>query len=296
MAGRKIIILITILMISTALSGCISEEEELPEKVEFYVETSDHGNRLVHEFVPKTNKTSNYTISYNISKNQGTLKPNQEQEYTEINKENPISITINDLSLTEYGVQAKITDEYGRTVYEGEIVISRSNVNNYSFEEGMQGWEVKGTDLDNPPVEWSIERSDRIATKGNTSIRYYLENVNDAGKIWIEKPYIVEPNKNYKVNIEYDFASMDWGDVNLWKIITGIVPRRTENKGYLVFQEDTGIGEKTNEFKWNKKSYEFSVNSGENGKIYAMIGVWGTWETTRIYYVDNVKIEYSELN
>ncbi len=296
MAGRKIIILITILLISTTFSGCISEEEELPEKVEFYVETSDHGNRLVHEFVPKTNKTSNYTISYNISKNQETLKSNQEQEYTEINKENPISITINDLSLTEYGVQSKIIDEYGRTVYKGEIVISRSNLNNYSFEEGMQGWKVKGTDLDNPPVEWSIERSNRIATKGNTSIKYYLENVNDAGKIWIEKPYIVEPNKNYKVNIEYDFASMDWGDVNLWRIITGIVPKSTENKENLVFQGDTGIGEKTNEFKWNKKSYEFTVNSGENGKIYAMIGVWGTWETTRIYYVDNVKIEYSELN
>jgi hypothetical protein len=62
----------------------------------------------------------------------------------------------------------------------------------FSFEHDMEGWAVKGTDLDNPPVEWFIQRTQEIVRNGNTALKYYLSNLNDAGKIWIERSFDVK--------------------------------------------------------------------------------------------------------
>jgi len=159
----------------------------------------------------------------------------------------------------------------------------------FSFERDMEDWIANGTDLDNPPVEWSIERSQDIASNGETAVRLYLNNMNDAGKIWIEQPFDVEPDRAYQAHLEYDLASADWGDVNLWTIITGVLPKSPELG--LVYQGHTGNNaEPEDGFVWLQKSYNFSVNSGPEGKLYVMIGVWGTWETARTYYLDNVNI------
>jgi len=44
--------------------------------------------------------------------------------------------------------------------------IPTSGAHTFSFERDMEEWVANGTDLDNPPVEWSIERSDDIASDG----------------------------------------------------------------------------------------------------------------------------------
>ena len=167
----------------------------------------------------------------------------------------------------------------------------KSGTFQFSFEHDMQGWTVGGTDLDNPPVEWSIERSQDIASDGNTALRFYLNNVNDAGKIWIEKPFDVDPSRFYGAQVEYDLASADWGDMNLWTIITGVISKPPKEKGGLVYQGATGNSAREEEgFVWLHKSYGFNVRSNEEGKLYAVIGFWGTWETARTYYVDNINV------
>ena len=174
----------------------------------------------------------------------------------------------------------------------GESGIPSSGTLTFSFEQDMEGWTVNGTDLDNPPVEWSIERCEDIASDGKSAVRLYLNNMNDAGKIWIERPFDGEPNCTYQVHVEYDFASADWGDMNLWTIITGVVPESAKME--LVFQGDTGNNtEPKDGFVWLRKSYDFNVKSGPDGKLYAIIGVWGTWETARTYYLDNINISFT---
>ena len=170
--------------------------------------------------------------------------------------------------------------------------IPSSGTLTFSFEEDMEGWVANGTDLDNPPVEWSIERSTDIASNGKTAVGLYLNNMNDAGKIWIERPFDGEPNRNYQVHVEYGFSSADWGDMNLWTIITGVVPESAKTE--LVFQGNTGNNAKPEDgFVWLRKSYDFDVKSGPDGKLYVMIGIWGTWETARTYYLDNVSISFT---
>ncbi len=169
--------------------------------------------------------------------------------------------------------------------------------NQFSFESGMENWRKNGTDLDNPPVDWSIERSQELATDGENSLKFYLSNVNDAGKIWIEKAFDADPNSYYRVNVSYDFASAIYGDFNLWRIITGVSPNSPSDAKDLMFQGDAGNGADNNVgFKWLKKSYEFVAKSSQDNELYVYIGVWGTWETDRTYYVDNVEVEFEKLD
>ncbi len=165
----------------------------------------------------------------------------------------------------------------------------------FSFENDMEGWTARGTDLDNPPIEWFVQRSQEIAKDGNTAAKFYLSNLNDAGKIWIERQFRVKPELLYQVNVRYAFASADWGDINLWTIITGVMQKAPESRDDLIYQGDTGNSSEVDVgYKWLEKSYDFTVQSSSGGEIYIIIGIWGTWETAREYYVDSVRITFTE--
>ena len=72
----------------------------------------------------------------------------------------------------------------------------------YSFENDIEGWSINGADLSlNEPTadEWAITRSQDMATDGLSAVKFDLTNNNDQGKIWIEKPFLVEPNRLYEV-------------------------------------------------------------------------------------------------
>ena len=160
-----------------------------------------------------------------------------------------------------------------------------------SFESGMDEWVDGGTDLSDPTDEWSIEPSEDMATEGRTSLKVYLNNLNDAGKIWVQRSFEVDSNSYYQVHVEYDFASADYGDLNLWTIITGALLGPPSKADELVYQRDTGNGaDKDEGYKWLHKTYTFDMRTGPEKEIYVVIGVWGTWETARTYYLDNVKI------
>lgn len=160
-----------------------------------------------------------------------------------------------------------------------------------TFEVDLDGWQARGTDLSEPPIPWSIERSEEMAKCGVASAKFSLENINDAGKIWLEQTLTVEPNTHYRVWIRYDFATADFGFVNLWRIITGVSVTQPQKADDLNFEGDTGNGADSDVgYQWLRKRFAYDVESDENGVLYVTIGVWGTWESPRTYYVDNVRV------
>jgi hypothetical protein len=164
---------------------------------------------------------------------------------------------------------------------------------NFSFEQGMEGWTTNGTDLDNPPDQWSIEPSQDMASKGKTSLKFSMENVNDAGKIWITRSFNVEQETHYQVEVTYRFASADYGDLNLWNIITGVALEPPRTAGELVYQGDTGNGADPDDgWVWQHKTYNFNIRTGPEKELYVTIGIWGTWETHRTYYFDDVEVTF----
>lgn len=166
----------------------------------------------------------------------------------------------------------------------------------YSFENDMENWINDGTDLGNPTINWTIERSQEHSYEGNYSVKLYLENYNDAGKIWIEKEFNYSPNTEYEVTVSYLFATRDFGEVNLFRIITGVATESPETSDDLTYQDDTGHHQDEDiEFIWLEKNYTFSILTSDTGKIFVSIGVWGTWETPRTYYIDSVNITFSKV-
>jgi hypothetical protein len=168
----------------------------------------------------------------------------------------------------------------------------------FSFEEGMQGWEARATDLElaNSTIDWSITRSQERVSDGSSSLRFYLENWNDMGKIWIERGFVVKSNALYVVNVSYAFASADWGDANFFTIITGVLQEPPRSRYDLVYQGGTGNGARLDVgYLWLEKNYGFSAESDAAGKLYVFVGVWGVWETPRTYYLDSLRVVFTEL-
>jgi hypothetical protein len=165
----------------------------------------------------------------------------------------------------------------------------------FSFENGLEGWAPKATDTDHPSVTWSIQSSPDRASDGTRSAKFELGNLNDAGKIWLEHPFTVQPNQSYRVRVQFSFGTGDWGDLNHWTIIAGVRNSPAVIRDDLTFQGTTANGEASDTgYKWLEKSYEFNVTSGADATLYVDIGVWGTWETYRAYYIDNVRINITE--
>jgi hypothetical protein len=178
-------------------------------------------------------------------------------------------------------------------IFAGCNVANMPQSMNYSFERGLEGWTTNGTDLDNPPDQWSIEPSRDMASKGETSLKFYLDNVNDAGKIWITRSFDVEPETHYQVEVTYKFASADYGGLNLWKVITGVALEPPRTAGELVYQGDTGNGAGPDDgWVWQRQTYNFDIRTGPEKELYVTIGVWGTWEAARTYYLDDLDVTF----
>jgi len=182
----------------------------------------------------------------------------------------------------------------------------------YSFEQDMEGWAAGGTDLywgncsagasairpsvvaqGNCSVAWSVERTTELAREGAFSVRLSLENLNDAGKIWIERPFNVTPERTYRVHVSFAFASADFGSVNHWRIIAGALSERPTSADDLTsaYREDTGNGlDSPSGHVWLEKGYDSTVRSDSGGRLWVLVGVWGTWEGPRTYYVDVVRV------
>lgn len=181
---------------------------------------------------------------------------------------------------------------------ETKVTESFETILRSSFENDLEEWTPQGIDLDlgTGTIEWSITRSQDRATDGTRSAKFFLNNLNDAGKIWLERTVSLVPGKIYNVKISYDFATRDFGSINLFRIIAGVhaIPPRTRQELQSSYRGDTGNGGFSDVgFVWLPKQYEFTYDSGSSGSAMIVIGIWGTWETPRTYYVDNVRVSFT---
>jgi hypothetical protein len=165
----------------------------------------------------------------------------------------------------------------------------------YSFEAGdMEGWAVDATDtfVGADEIDWSVTPSTTRATTGSTSLYFIVDNLTDAAKVWVERPFDVAPNTAHTVTVEFDLASQDWGDFNLWTVIAGVTNEDPETTSQLEdsFDGDTKAWDEDTGFRWLPISRTVTLTSGSDGKLWVVAGVWGTWETERDYYLDNLRV------
>jgi hypothetical protein len=164
-----------------------------------------------------------------------------------------------------------------------------------SFETDFDGWSIRATDVwGDPPEAWSITRSQEMARDGNTSLKFFLANSNDAEKIWIEKPFEVEPNQIYRVTVEYALASVSpvSGAGTAFRIITGAMKNSPNTREELrpAYKDAATNGTEESGYKWLDKQYEFTVRSDERATLFVVIGIWGDWEVRRTFYFDSTRV------
>ncbi len=167
----------------------------------------------------------------------------------------------------------------------------------YSFESGLEEWFGNGVDLTDPIVAWSVEPSSEQASSGASSVRLYVENINGMAKVWIERAVNVVASVAYDVDISFDFGTADFGEANLWRILSGAHTNSPGTAASLTVQDATGNGSASDVgVQWLHKSYNVRASSDAGGRMQIVIGVWGTWETPRTYYIDNVRVLFTRAS
>jgi hypothetical protein len=179
----------------------------------------------------------------------------------------------------------------------GGIVILPEFDLSYSFESNLEGWFGNGVDLTAPIVTWSVEASSEQASDGANSARLFVDNRNAMSKIWLERTVDVSPNLAYDVDISFDFGTSDFGQANLWRILSGAHTNSPTTGAELTVQDATGNGSGSSVgVQWLPKSYRVRASSDAGGHMRIVIGVWGTWETPRTYYVDDVRLRFTRAD
>jgi hypothetical protein len=171
----------------------------------------------------------------------------------------------------------------------------------FSFEDSLADWTPRAYDIEvgGEEVDWSIATSTDRATDGGKSARFYVDNRTDAAKIFLERGFELAPG-SYDVSLAFDFATQDYGDVNLWSLIAGVGTIPVASPEDLNFWSDTGNGTASdNSYHWLSKAPTgtdlgtVSVTVAAGQKAYVHLGVWGTWESPKTYYIDKLVVSFT---
>ena len=182
-------------------------------------------------------------------------------------------------------------DQVGDIIFVPEFDLS------YSFEGGLDGWFGTGVDLADPIVTWSVEASSEQASSGASAARLSVDNINGMAKVWMQRAATVEPSVAYDVDITFDFGTSDFGEINLWRILAGAHTGSPGTAAALTVRDATGNGSASNVgVQWLQKSYRMRAVSDPGGRIQIVLGVWGTFETARTYYIDNVRLLFTRAS
>ena len=169
----------------------------------------------------------------------------------------------------------------------------------FTFDANMEGWAAKATDIvvGEEEIAWSVERSDEQKDQGTHSLEFYQDNLTDAAKVWIEKAYTLEPDTEYEVRIDYRLGTKDFGNANLFKNVAGARASAPQTGADIqaIARDETGNGATSDVgYRWLSKSYTSTVETDAAGKLYVVVGIWGTWETERSHYVDDLRVRIVE--
>ena len=151
----------------------------------------------------------------------------------------------------------------------------------------MDGWSANATELG--PADWSISRNADFWVDGATSLRIDLDNLNGKGAVWIEKGFAVEPRSKYLVTLNYAFSPRNFTD---FRTIVSVFrsPTLTADDLSSAYQGDPFLAP-----LWWPQRYEFTIKSKKTSAIYVFIGVKGTKETRREYFIDSVCVTLTKL-
>jgi len=161
----------------------------------------------------------------------------------------------------------------------------------YSFENGFEGWTIKGSHI-NPDLPQPITISQTRAADGLTSLQFDVNRDAFGQFLWVEKVFSVEPSQVYDINIDYALGTRDCCS-NPFALLTGALRNTpvTLQDMNPAYQGIVDNGENTfSDYKWVDKQYAITTRSDEQGEFHLLIGFFGNFEARRIEYIDRLHV------
>jgi hypothetical protein len=159
----------------------------------------------------------------------------------------------------------------------------------FSFEGSLQNWEPHGLDLQAGGAEenWSITTNPAVAYDGPSSVRFFLDNVNGRGKIWLEKTFTLSPRGRYTAHIDFAVrAAKDAAPAD--PLIAGILPAPPRTDDAL--QPALGLPGISGT-SWATRVYDLQL---EGDSATVVIGISGTSPGQIVDYLDAVTVLFTE--
>ena len=167
----------------------------------------------------------------------------------------------------------------------------------YSFEGSLQGWRAGAVDVapSATPDGWSIAATSDAAFEGAWSARFFLDNRGGRAKVFLSRPYALKPFQAYDVHLEFALGTSDGDPAAAFRVLAGAAQFPPANGDAAIFlaQDDTGSAG-TTRLSWVPKSYDAFATTGPSGEMSAVVGIWGTSEATRTYYLDALAVVFTE--
>ncbi len=174
----------------------------------------------------------------------------------------------------------------------------------FSFESGFDNWAARGIDAGpGGTLNWSVTPSAQLARAGASSLRFELNNFSGDAKVWIERAFRFDRSRTRRVTVRFAFASADLGSFGNFRVLAGVKGSPPETGADLtpLAREDTGNGRTADSgYQWMDKSYAFTLeplppgSSTSQDHLWVVIGVWGTSNAHRSYFVDSLRVTFEE--
>lgn len=158
----------------------------------------------------------------------------------------------------------------------------------FSFEGSLQGWEPRGMDLavGNQLEAWSITSDPAAPFDGASSARFFLENTNGKGKIWLERSFTLASSGRYRAHL--DFAASAGSDaVSPDRLIAGFLPSSPRNADELqpALQPDGIAGT-----AWKQHAYDADI---QGPAVTVVIGISGANKGPTIDHLDALTVAFT---
>jgi hypothetical protein len=158
----------------------------------------------------------------------------------------------------------------------------------FSFEGSLQGWDPRGIDLavGDQLEAWSITSDPAAPFDGDSSARFFLQNTNGTGKIWLERSFTLASSGRYRAHLDFAAsAASDAGPPD--RLIAGFLPSSPRNADQLqaALQPDgiTGVA-------WTPHSYDVEI---QGPAVTVVIGIVGASKGPRVDHLDAVTVAFT---
>ena len=159
----------------------------------------------------------------------------------------------------------------------------------FSFEGSLQGWEPRGLDLQTAGRDetWNIASDRRFPYDGAYSARLFLDNVNGAGKIWLERTFTLSSSGRHSVHLDFAMRGSRDG-ISADQLIAGVLlaPPRSDDALSAALRGPGVAGA-----AWTQRAYDLELD-GDVATV--VIGISGGSPGQIIYYLDAVTVAFAD--